>query len=87
MEGVVPLHCRCCGRSLLDLQLLKGGDDESQVLTRVAVKCDACGEFSLVEQVFGRFSPGAPSDSMGFDILDDDVNAPEADVLFKVWRK
>lgn len=82
-RGIVRLYCRSCKRSLLELQLLQGG----QVLTRVAVKCDICGEFSRVEQVVGRFSPGAISDQMCFDILDNDVNAPEADALFKVWRK
>lgn len=86
-RGIVRLYCRNCKRPLLELQLLQGGDDESQVLTRIAVKCDICDEFSRVEQVVGRFSPGAISDQMCFDILDNDVNAPEVDVLFKVWKK
>ncbi len=61
-------------------------DDQSSVITRVAVKCP-CDNYSNVEQIRGRFYPGAPNDQMAFDIIDADDNTPEADVLFKAWDK
>ena len=87
-EGIVTLECADCGESLLCLQLASTkGDTQAQVLTRVAVKCCLCGGFSYVKQVPGQFYPGAPSDDMAFDVSDDDTGAPEADVLFKAWKK
>jgi hypothetical protein len=87
-EGIVNLDCADCGTTLLCLQLASiKGDTQAQVLTRVAVKCGLCNGFSYVQQVPGQFYPGAPSDDMAFDVSDDDTGAPEADVLFKAWKK
>ncbi|RLC89015.1 MAG: hypothetical protein DRJ03_00195 [Chloroflexi bacterium] len=87
-KGVVELECADCGEKLLCLQLAGvSGDVKAQVLTRVAVKCGICEGFSYVKQVPGTFYPGAPSDQMAFDVADDTIGAPEADVLFKAWRK
>ena len=87
-NGMVHIDCVDCGASLMCVQLTNiPGDSQANVLTRVAVKCGLCGGFSCVEQIAGQFYPGAPSDDMAFDVLDDDTNAPEADVLFKAWKK
>lgn len=87
-EGIILLECAECGKPLICLQLASiEGNTRTQVLTRVVAKCGLCGGFSYVKQVLGQFYPGAPSDNMVFDILDDDTDAPEADVLFKAWKK
>lgn len=86
-KGIREIKCADCGESLLCLQLTDIKDGErSQVITRVVVKC-LCDGYSHVEQVFGQFHPGAPSDQMAFDVLDNDTDAPEADIIFKAWRK
>ena len=94
-NGIMDFKCADCDKNLLVLQLTSidgesttvAGEGTAEVLTRVAVKCCECGGFSYVQSVSGHFHPGAPSDNMSFDIMDDDVNAPEADVLFKAWSK
>ncbi len=90
-KGTVNFNCKNCGELLMVFQLTSV-DQESptvEVLTRVAVKCCLCDGFSLVQQLSGQFYPGAPSDQMAFDILDDYSfdDAPEVDVLFKAWSK
>lgn len=87
-KGIMVIECADCGESLLCLQLTNiEHDKQSQIITRMAVKCCLCDGYSHVEQVYGQFHPGAPSDQMAFDILDDDVDAPEADIIFKAWHK
>ena len=87
-RGLVNFDCADCEKRLLVLQLTTvERSDKAEVLTRMAVKCCKCGGFSYVQQIPGQFYPGAPSDQMGFDILDDDTGAPDADVLFKAWNK
>ena len=87
-DGQVEFKCEGCGRSLLVLQLTSIGTRcTAEVFTRVAVRCESCGDFSLVQQISGQFHAGAPSDDMAFDVLDDDTNVPQADVLFKAWKK
>jgi hypothetical protein len=87
-RGLIDFDCADCGKRLLVLQLTTvDGSNKTEVLTRVAVKCCECNGFSYVKQIPGQFHPGAPSDQMGFDILDNDIDAPEADVLFKAWNK
>lgn len=89
-KGLMNFECADCGKSLLVLQLTAIEEDnknKAKVLTRVAVKCMDCGGFSYVQQISGSFYPGAPNDNMAFDILDDHIGAPVADVFFKVWSK
>lgn len=87
-RGLVHFDCADCGTQLLVLQLTAVEDVPSaEVLTRVAVKCCECGGFSHSQQISGQFHPGAPSDDTAFDILDDEIGAPEADILFKAWSK
>lgn len=87
-RGIVTFECVDCGKPLLCLQLTSiEGDSQTQVMTRVAVKCGFCDGFSYVQQISGQFYPGAPNDQMAFDVADDDTNAPEVDVLFKAWSK
>lgn len=87
-KGLVSFECANCGKSLLILQLvIVKNDNRSEILTRIAVKCGFCDGFSYVQQIPGQFYPGAPNDQMGFDILDDNTGAPEADVLFRTWSK
>lgn len=90
-KGLVDFKCADCGKHLLVLQLtdIEGSDknDSGDILTRVAVKCGSCNGFSYVRQISGQFHPGAPSDKMAFDVLDDETGAPEADVLFRAWSK
>lgn len=87
-KGLVNFDCPACGKLLLVFQLTAiEGSGKAEVQTRVAVKCCKCNRFSYVQQILGQFHPGAPSDQMAFDILDDDTDAPEADVLFKAWSK
>lgn len=89
-KGMAQFDCADCGKSLLVLQLTAIEEEKTtktEVLTRVAVKCNKCGGFSYVQSIAGHFHPGAPNDKMAFDILDDDTNAPEADVLFVAWSK
>lgn len=90
-KGLVDFECADCGRHLLVLQLTDIEDndknDAGDVLTRIAVKCGWCSGFSYVQQISGQFHPGAPSDQIAFDVLDDETGAPEADVLFRAWGK
>lgn len=87
-KGLVNFDCTDCGKKLLVLQLTAIENKPStKVLTRVTVKCCGCNGFSYVQQISGQFHPGAPSDDMAFDILEDDTGAPEADVRFKAWSK
>ena len=87
-RGLVNLKCADCDKPLLVLQLaIIEGDNSPEVLTRVAVQCGLCGGCSYVTQITGQFYPGAPNDQMAFDVSDDDINAPEVDVLFKAWNK
>lgn len=89
-KGMVNFDCSDCGKRLLVLQLTAVEDKPSidvEVLTRVAVKCCGCDGFSYVQQIAGRFHPGAPSDDMAFDVFDGEDGAPTADVLFKAWSK
>jgi hypothetical protein len=46
-----------------------------------------CGGYSEVHQVVGKFSPGAPSDDIFFDVAEYQDGGPEADVFFKANRK
>lgn len=86
-NGLIEIECADCGTKLLQLQLTTINGKQAQVLTRVTVKCGLCGGFSYVKQVPGQFYPGVPSDNMAFDIEHNHVDAPETDILFKVWRK
>lgn len=87
-KGLVSFDCADCGKKLLVLQLTAIENKPSiDVVTRVVVKCCQCSGFSYVQRITGQFHPGSPSDDMAFDILDDDVGAPEADVFFKAWSK
>lgn len=87
-RGTIDFKCADCDKLLLVLQLTSvEGDQKAEVLTRVAVKCLECGGFSYVKSISGCFYPGAPSDNMAFDTLDDDIGAPEAEVLFRAWSK
>lgn len=87
-RGKVILSCASCGQQLLCLQLIGiKGDEASSVVTKVAVKCGMCNSYSNVEKVAGRFSPGAISDTMIFDVFSHEPGSPEADVLFKACRK
>jgi len=87
-NGTVNLECSSCGHPLLVLQLTSvENDNQTEVLTRVAVRCGFCGGYSRVQQISGQFYPGTSSDNMGFDVVDDNADAPEADVIFEVWGK
>lgn len=87
-DGIIVLKCRQCEKDLLCLQLTScGANRQSSVMTRVAVQCCLCGGSSCVEQISGQFYPGAPSDDMGFDIIEDDTGSIESDVLFQAWKK
>ncbi len=87
-NGRVEFQCTGCGQELLCLQLTAiKGDDSAKVLSRVVVECGACGSYSEVSQVIGKFSPGAPSDDMSFDVADGEGSPIEADVFFKAWKK
>lgn len=87
-RGLVNFECVKCDKILLILQqTFTKGDNQGEILTRVVVKCRKCKEFSPVQQIVGRFHPGASNDNMSFDILDDDCGSPEADVLFEAWDK
>jgi hypothetical protein len=86
--GKIVFDCADCGLELLTLQLVTTTKASvSEVLTRVSVKCGQCGGYSFVKQVGGQFFPGAPSDNMVFDVMEADSGSPDADVLFKAWRK
>jgi len=87
-KGVVIIKCADCGHELLQLQLATtDSDDKAKVLTRIIVQCGFCDGFSYVKQIPGQFYPGAPNDNMIFDIVDNVKDAPEADVIFKAWKK
>jgi len=87
-NGLVDFHCNGCQQKLLCLQLTAiKGDTSIKVLSRVAVECGTCGSYSDVKQITGKFSPGAPSDDMIFDVVDGDGAPVEADVFFKAWKK
>ncbi len=87
-NGLVSFQCKGCNQELLCLQLTTiKGHTGAQVLTRVVVECGTCGSYSDVQQVSGKFSPGAPSDDMSFDVIDGDGALIEADVFFKAWKK
>ena len=86
--GLVNFKCADCNRELLVLQLTTiNGDNSPEILTRVAVQCGSCGGCSYIQQIHGQFYPGAPNDQVAFDVSDDDMGAPEVDVLFKAWEK
>lgn len=91
-RGLVNFECADCGKLLLILQLVSiANNDQSEVLTRVAVLCGLCGGCSYVQQITGQFYPGAPNDHMRFDVSDfEDMlknPVPQTDVLFKAWSK
>jgi len=87
-RGKMILSCSSCGETLLCLQLIGTRDDEAtSVVTKVAVKCGFCNGYSDIKEVTGRFSPGAISDNMAIDVLSHEADSPEADVLFRAWRK
>lgn len=87
-RGIVDFSCQDCGKKLLVLQLTATpASDDANILTRVVVKCRDCSGCSYVEQIRGRFHPGAPSDDMAFDILSDTDGIPSHDVLFEAWSK
>lgn len=87
-NGQITFDCTVCGIPLLVLQIVSTKKQPtSNVLTRVAVYCEKCDVYSPVKQVSGQFYPGAPSDQMVFDVMDQDDHAPEADVFFKAWSK
>lgn len=86
--GNITFECAECGMSLLVLQLVTTTVTvKTDVLTRIAVRCEKCGGYSYVKQVAGQFYAGTPNDDMCFDILDSDEIAPETDILFKAWSK
>jgi hypothetical protein len=89
-DGILTFNCSDCGRPLLCLQLTSIKEDmgkSNNTLTKIAVKCKICGGSSHIQQVCGQFSPGAPSDHMGFDIIDKSMSDLEVDVLFEAWNK
>lgn len=87
-KGVVDFLCEDCGKKLLVLQLTAiPSSTDANILTRVVVKCRDCGGCSYVQQILGQFHPGAPSDSMAFDVLSDADGVPDHDVLFEAWSK
>ncbi len=90
-KGLETFDCTGCGRNLLVIQLttVECPDEEAKdVMTRVAVHCGACGGFSYVKEIHGRFHPGAPDDDTSFDVVDcGTIDGPDVDVLFKSWRK
>lgn len=87
-NGRIDFQCNGCKQELLCLQLTGiKGHTGAQVLSRVVVECGICGLYSDVKQVTGKFSPGAPSDDMAFDVIDEDGAPLEADVFFKAWKK
>ena len=87
-DGIVEIKCNNCDEYVLCLQLANSENNgQSSVITRVAVQCYSCGSYSDVKQIVGQFYPGAPNDHIAFDIADDDANAPEADIIFKAWKK
>jgi len=87
-RGTVDFECADCGKLLLILQLTTiPTNTKVNVLTNVVVKCRDCGGFSYVKQIVGQFHPGAPSDTMAFDVISDSKEAPETDVLFEAWSK
>lgn len=86
-KGMVNFRCDNCDIDLLCLQLTSvKGHTGAEVITKVAVECGICGSYSGL-QVIGKFSPGAPSDNMIFDVIDGDDAPFEADVFFKAWKK
>jgi len=86
-EGIVKFRCDKCDKELLHLQLTSiKGHTGAEVITKVVVECGTCGSYSGI-QVTGKFSPGAPSDDMIFDVVDGDGVPIEADVFFKAWKK
>jgi len=82
--GNVEITCANCGKPLMTFQLTQL--QNNVVLTRVMVKCGFCGGHSNVEQIVGQFYPGAVSDSIVFDISENDTEV-ECDVCFKAWSK
>jgi len=87
-KGLTNLSCNYCKMHLLCLQLTSPGEDQdSAVISRIAVRCVGCGGYSDVVPIVGQFYPGAPSDDMAFDIADSCDDAPESDILFQAWRK
>lgn len=87
--GTKQLICINCKNPLLILQLVTS---ENSQCVRVSARCGICGSYSQVEQIYNNFFPGAPNDDVNFDVINenefmDDPNAPECDVMFKVWRK
>lgn len=86
-KGIVNFRCDKCNMELLCLQLTAvKGHTGAEVMTKVVVECGACGSYSGT-QVTGKFSPGAPSDDMNFDVVDGKGSKIEADVFFKAWKK
>lgn len=87
-RGLLTLKCTNCEKELLCLQLMSiHGQDATSVLTRVVVECGMCGGYSEVQQVSGKFSPGAPSDDISFDVSEYQDGGPVADVFFKASSK
>ncbi len=82
--GQIKFECNECRTPLLVVQQTSvGGIPEANVLTRVAVKCGFCNTgYSPVEQISGRFYPGSPNDDTIFEPIDNNEDAPEADILF-----
>ena len=86
-RGIVKFRCDKCDRELLYLQLTSvKGHTGAEVMTRVAVECGICGLYCAIG-VTGKFSPGAPSDDMVFDVTDGEGAPFKADVFFKAWKK
>lgn len=87
-NGIIVFECADCGEKLLCLQLTSTENDgKVKVITRVVVRCCICDGYSYVKEVPGQFYPGAPSDNMAFDVSDIEDGCPEADVVFKAWKK
>ena len=84
-KGVVTLQCVDCSKSLLCLQLV--GNNAESTVTKVVVKCNMCGGYSTVQEIIGPFYPGAPNDSMLFEIEEPSDDDPRADVMFSARQK
>lgn len=86
-KGLVNFECADCGKQLLVVRLTDmDNNDKSEIMTRIVVRCGLCSGSSYTQEVRGQFYPGAPSDDMLFDVIDDN-RTPEADVIFEANSK
>lgn len=88
-RGQVDFDCIECNTPLLVVQQASiKGAPKNEVLTRIVVKCGFCNiGYSFVKQITGIFYTGSPNDGTIIEPIDNDENAPEADVLFMAQSK